>query len=247
MTEIISDDAIILNVKPYQIADKYVTCYTREHGKLHFIAYGARYPKNVNGRLLQPFFCVRLEAQQGSHIDKLRSAELIKLPDSFDVTQMAYAAVAAELVSVLTEVGEPQEEIFTLLQQTLLLIKERNPRVIIQAFAIKLLHYAGLSPQIETCVHCGEVIEEDAWFSALQGGAVCKPCYTKMSGGGMDGCGQATRELWRSLLFLNMESPERFMIKGATLMELEKLLYKYILFQTDKPLNSVNFLNQLGL
>ena len=63
----------------------------------------------------------------------------------------------------------------------------------------------------------------------------------------MDGCGQATRELWRSLLFLNMESPERFMIKGATLMELEKLLYKYILFQTDKPLNSVNFLNQLGL
>lgn len=247
MTDIITDDAIILNVRPYQMADKYVICYTRGHGKLRFIAYGARYPKNVNGRLLQPFFGIHLEAQQGTRIDKLRSAELLKLPDSFDVTQMAYAAVAAELVAVLTEDGEPQEEIYLLLERTLVLIKERNPRIVVLAFAIKLLQLAGLSPHIETCVHCNEIVEEDAWFSALQGGTVCNMCHMKVADGGMESCHALTRELWRSLLFLNMDNPERFTIKGATLMELEKLLYKYILFQTDKPLNSVNFLNQLGL
>ena len=30
-------------------------------------------------------------------------------------------------------------------------------------------------------------------------------------------------------------------------MELEKILFKFIFFQTDKPLNSLNFLSQLQL
>ena len=49
------DEALVLHVKNYQTADKYAICFTRKHGKLRFIAYGARYVKNVQGRLLQPF------------------------------------------------------------------------------------------------------------------------------------------------------------------------------------------------
>ncbi|MBR6636638.1 MAG: recombination protein O N-terminal domain-containing protein, partial [Phascolarctobacterium sp.] len=46
------DDAIVLHVKNWQTADKYAVCFTREHGKIRFIVYGGRYPKNVAGRLL---------------------------------------------------------------------------------------------------------------------------------------------------------------------------------------------------
>ena len=249
MAEILTDDAIILHVKPYQTADKYVECFTRQYGKVRFIAYGARYAKNMNGRILQPFFELHVEVQQGARIDKLRTAELVQLPQNLDMLQMAYAAVATELVCVLTEDREPQEELYDLLQLTLKQIKERNPRIVVLAFAVKLLQLAGIAPQLEACVGCGTVIaqEEEAWFSALHGGTVCQDCHHKQPDGGYEHCGSGTRELWRSLLFLNMENPERFTIKGGDLMELEKMLFRFILFQTDKPLNSLKFLAQLQL
>ena len=101
--EHLQDEALVLHVKNYQTADKYVVCFTKNHGKLRFIAYGARYVKNVQGRLLQPFVCLNIEVQQGQKVDKLRSCELVRLPKSLDMQQMAYGAVAAELTAVLTE------------------------------------------------------------------------------------------------------------------------------------------------
>lgn len=43
--ELLADDALVLHVKNWQTADKYAVCFTKEHGKLRFIAYGARYEK----------------------------------------------------------------------------------------------------------------------------------------------------------------------------------------------------------
>lgn len=249
MAEIISDEAIILQVKAEQTADKYVQAFTRQHGKIRFIGYGARYQKNVSGRLLQPFAEMHLEVTQGARIDRLRSAELVELPGQLNMLQMAYAAVATELVTLLTEDREPQEELYELLKQTLALLQQRNPRIVVLAFAIKLLSLVGLAPQTEACVQCGRVSEqeEETWFNALQGGTVCADCRGKHPDGGYEHCGSGTRELWRSLLFLNMEQPESFTVRGEALMELEKMLFKFILFQTDKELKSLQFLAQLQL
>lgn len=96
--ELLADDALVLHVKNWQTADKYAVCFTKEHGKLRFIAYGARYEKNIHGRLLQPFANLHIEVQQGQKIDKLRSCELLQMPKSMDMQQMAYAAVARSLL-----------------------------------------------------------------------------------------------------------------------------------------------------
>ena len=249
MADIISDTAIILYVRPYQTADKQVVCFTKEHGKLRFIAYGACYPKSVKGRLLQPFAELHLTVQQGTRVDRLQNAELAALPQSYDMREMAYAAVATELVALLTEDGQAQEDIYELLQQTLRLLKVRNPRIMVLAFAIKLLQLIGLAPQLEACVLCGSVLEQEqgACFSALHGGVVCPDCQSKQPDAGYDPCSAVTRELWRSLLFLNLEQPEHFTLTGRALMELERILYRFIVFQTDKPLKSLQFLAQMQL
>ena len=151
---LLADDALVLHVKNWQTADKYAVCFTKEHGKVRFIAYGARYEKNVHGRLLQPFVNLHIEVQQGQKVDKLRSCELLQLPKSMDMQQMAYAAVAAELTAVLTEDRAPQPELYELLQQTLAIIRERNPRLVVLSFAIKLLYITGFAPQMQHCVSC---------------------------------------------------------------------------------------------
>lgn len=247
--EHLQDEALVLHVKNYQTADKYVVCFTKNHGKLRFIAYGARYVKNVQGRLLQPFACLNIEVQQGQKVDKLRSCELVRLPKSLDMQQMAYGAVAAELTAVLTEDREPGGELYELLTATLAALTKRNPRLVVLSFAIKLLGITGFAPQMAQCVGCGASLPltDAAWFSPLQGGLLCSQCHGSYTGEGLEPCGQGTRRLWQWLAALDYESPSPFSVRGGDLMELERLLYKFIFFQTDKPLNSLNFLSQMGL
>ena len=247
--EHLQDEALVLHVKNYQTADKYVVCFTKKHGKLRFIAYGARYVKNVQGRLLQPFACLNIEVQQGQKVDKLRSCELVRLPKSLDMQQMAYGAVAAELTAVLTEDREPAEELYELLGLTLAALTKRNPRLVVLSFAIKLLGLTGFAPEMHHCVGCGAEIAlpDAAWFSPLQGGLVCESCHGNYAGQGLEPCAPETRALWRWLAALDYAAPAPFRVHGGTLMELERLLYKFIFFQTDKPLNSLNFLSQMGL
>ena len=222
--ELLEDEALVLHVKNYQTADKYVVCFTKNHGKLRFIAYGARYVKNVQGRLLQPFACLRIQVQQGQKVDKLRNAELVHLPQHLNMQQMAYGAVAAELTAVLTEDREPAEELYELLSLTLAALNKH-------------------------CVGCGAEIAlpEPAWFSPLQGGLLCSQCRAAYTGEGLEPCSEGTRRLWQWLATLDYESPAAFSVRGGDLMELERILYKFIFFQTDKPLNSLNFLSQMGL
>lgn len=243
------DEAIVLHVKNWQTADKYAVCFTKEHGKVRFIAYGARYEKNVSGRLLQPFANLQLTVQQGQKIDKLRTCELLKLPQALDMQQMAYAAVAAELTAVLTEDRAAQPELYKLLQQTLTLLTQRNPRLVVLSFAIKLLAITGFAPQLEHCVNCGEAAAQEAecWFSPLQGGTICAQCRPSYSGDGLEHFGEGTRKLWHNLAALDFVQPASFSVRGGDLMELERVLYKFIFFQTDKPLNSLNFLSQMGM
>ena len=240
------DDAIVLHVKNWQTADKYAVCFTREHGKIRFIVYGGRYPKNVAGRLLQPFAQLSLEVIAGQRIDKLKSCELLEMPQAFDFKQMAYAAVVTELTAIFTEDHQPQPEVYELVKETLLLLKERNPRIVVLSFVLKLLDLVGLAPQVEACVVCGKEVaaEEDAWFSPLQGGIICNDCHNEA---GEEKFSVGTRKLLANLKSLDFKNPKPFTVKGGELMELEGILYKFILFQTDKPLNSINFLSKMGI
>lgn len=239
----ISDDAIILHARDWQAADKYVVAFTKNHGKVTFIAYGARYVKNVAGRLLQPFAVLSAEVTPGQKVGRLKGCELLQPPQSFDFKQMAYAAVAAELTEVLTEDREPQPEIFELLKDALYVLGNRNPRITVISYALNLLGLTGFAPQADTCVVCGNMAEEGySSFSPLQGGLVCKNCCL----GGEEPFATATRELMLRLQDMDFKNPESFTVRGENLMELEKLLYKFILFQTDKPLNSINFLAKIA-
>lgn len=248
-SEAVQDEAIILRVRSWQTADKYAIAFTKNHGKVRFIAYGARYTKNVAGRLLQPFACLNIDITTGQKIDRLKSCELVNLPLNFDFKQMAYAAVMAELTAALTEDREPAEDIYAILAASLQVLKERNPRIITLTFALKLLVLTGFAPQMESCVACGRSLsaDEDAWFSPLQGGVLCSDCHAAQAGSGDEPCGSGTRVLMQQLAVLDLTNPQHFTVRGENLMELEKLLYKFILFQTDKPLNSLNFLGQMGL
>ena len=237
------DEIIILRVKDWQTADKYAVCFSREHGKVSFIAYGARYGKSNGGRLIQPFAQLSARLIGGRRFDTLQQCELSVLPQTMDILALAYSAVIAEAVENLTEEYSPQEEIFILLQQALVLLGRHNKRLVVVSALCKLLSFCGFDPALENCTTCHEKIEGDAYFSTVQGGVVCDNC----SAGAELPFAVGTRELMLKLQRLDFANPEKFVVRGADLMQLEQTLYKFLVYQTDKPLVSIQFLAQISV
>ena len=237
-----NDEALILKVKNWQTADKYAVCFSRGHGKISFLAYGARYARANGGRLVQPFAVLDMNFFAGKKLDTLKSCELISYPLQFDLKQMAYAALIAEVTENLTEEHQPQEEIYELLLAVRSVLTKHNPRLVALSYIVKLLFLTGILPNCQSCVNCGKPAEDDAYFSVVQGGLVCKDCY----GGEELPFGTEAQEFMAQLLTLDFNNPQPFKVRGGALMELEKILQRFIVFQTDKPLKSLGFLSQTG-
>ena len=240
------DEVLVLQVNNWQTADKKVVCYSREHGKIVFMAYGARYPKSVSGRLLQPFACLEAELYPGTRVDKLKSCQLAAPMPQMELEQMAYGFLMAEMTERLTEQGEPSAEIYSLLQNALQLLVKRNPRLAALAYLIQLLDHCGIGPVYEVCVNCSRPAEEDGWFSEMQGGFICAECGSGQEKSPvLQPFHEETRRLWQQLRMLDMEKPESFSVKGSALMELERILHRYLVYQTEQPINSLSFIRQI--
>lgn len=240
-SEMFQDEAIILRVRNWQTADKYAVCFCREHGKIPFVAYGAAYPRSQSGRLVQPFAHLQVTLAPGRKVATLRSCESLEMPQPPDWENLAYGAIIGEVAENLLGEEEPQEEVFQLLLEAFRLLGKRNKRLVTDSTLLKLLSLCGLNPILDVCTSCNEPVTEDGYFSLVQGGFLCRKCamgdelpFTLL-----------TRDLMEQLLHLDLNEPPDFTVRGRELMSLEKILYQFILYQTDRPIRSLEFLAQM--
>lgn len=239
-----SDEVIILNAKDWQTVDKYVVCFSRTHGKIIFMAYGAKYPKSMAGRLVQPFAVLNAEFYEGTRLAKLKSCALVQAAPVYEIKELAYGSLILEATELLTEDSDPKEEIYVLLEQCLPLLKKHNPRLVALAYLVKLLELSGIGPVREACVICGRTPGETAGFSNEQGGLICRECGSAY--GELVPFHAETRHLWQQLLQLDFQQPAAFKVKGGALMELEQIVNGFITYQVDQPLKCLAFLAQLN-
>lgn len=239
--ETYQDDVFILRVQNWQTADKLAVCFSRSHGKISFVAYGASYPRSTSGRLVQPFSQLSCTFAPGRKLETLRSCESLAVPKNIDLEVFAYGAVIAEVAENLTSEGEKQENVYELLLESFKLLSERNKRLVTLSTLLKLLAYCGFAPELTECTSCHKPVAADGFFSLVQGGFLCADCAM----GDEMPLSLGTGKLMKNLLNLDFTAPPEFVVKGKELMELEQILYKFILYQTDKPLKSLDFLAQL--
>ena len=240
-SEVFQDEAVILEVRNWQTADKYAVCFCRDHGKVPFIAYGAAYPKSTSGRLVQPFAHLRLTLMPGRRVATLRSCEFVEMPSAMDIEGMAYGSIIAEAVEQLLGDEEAQQAVFELVLSAFGLLRERNKRLVTDSTLLKLLSLCGFTPLLDHCTTCGRPMDADGYFSPVQGGFLCQDCSLEHD----LPLSVEDRQLMETLLTLDFSQPAHFTVRGKELMEVEKIIYRFLTFQTDRPLRSLDFLAQL--
>lgn len=202
-------DAIVIRSREYGEADRLLTLFSRELGKLEAVGKGVRRPKSKQRGGTQLFTYADFLLYKGKSLDTVNQVHpresFLHLWDDFDRTIAASCMV--ELLDIATIREQPQPELFTLTIGFLFLLKYIDPYIALASFALRLIHHEGYLPGIENCLECGRKIEEEQLFlSAQAGGILCANCK-KDAEGTLLGAGSIA--LMRRLLKADLDKLDR--------------------------------------
>lgn len=240
--------AIVLRHSDWGEADRLLTLFTREVGKLRAVAKGARKARSRKAGHLEPFTHVRLQLAKGRDLPIVTQAETVDayIPMREDLIKTGYAAYAAELLDRFTYEEEIESSIpFRLLAETLGRISQENDAwLAVRYYEMRLLDHLGFRPQLFKCANCEEAIEPvDQFFSPLAGGVICPRC-----GHGLPGLWTISVDALKYLRHFQRSGygeASRAHPVPEVKQELETLMQGFFTYLLERELNTPGFLKRI--
>lgn len=149
MTKSFSGEGIVLKRANFGEADRLITIFTKEHGKLSVLAKGVRKITSKKRGSLEPGSRCRLFIIKTKSIDLLTQTEIIHTLTSSktDLIRMTQIFQLLEIVDALTAEGEAHPEVYLTLTETLTsLATQGNKRKILLSAIKNIVHDLGFGP-----------------------------------------------------------------------------------------------------
>ncbi|GAP12276.1 DNA replication and repair protein RecO [Longilinea arvoryzae] len=240
-------EAVVLRHSDWGEADRMLTLFTRELGKLRVVAKGVRRLRSRKAGHLEPFTRVALMLARGRDIWIVTQADTLDafLPLRDNLERTAYAAYVSELLDRFTYEEGENSSLYRLYVEGLERVATlEDPVPAIRYYEVRLLDLLGFRPELQHCVRCGNEIQPEAqFFSALLGGVVCPRC-------GID-TAEARPVSLQALKFLrhyqrsSYADATRVRLPDAVRPELEALMQYYLTYLLERGLNSPAFLREV--
>jgi DNA repair protein RecO (recombination protein O) len=240
-------DAIVLGRRDYGEADRILTLYTPDRGKLTAIAKGVRRLTSRQCGQVELFSLAHVLLAQGRTMEVVTQAEMIEPFAGLrgDLGRTTYAYHIAETTDRFVREGAGSPAAFRLLLDTLAALScAPEPSITARYFELRLLDLLGYRPDLHTCPACGRALTADARMVGLQaGGVLCQGCE------GTDRSAIAlSAAAFRVLRFLQThEWPDvrRLDVSAATRAELENVLTSILRHHLERDLKSMEFIRRL--
>lgn len=171
---------IVLRGRTYGEADRILTLFTTERGKIDAIAKGVRRTKSHLAGRLEFANEVALGMHRGRNLDVVVSADIqsahwqnIVAPERF-----AAANLIVEMIDAFCEPDLPLPDVYALLSGALRALGQSDdPLALVPRFSFRLLDALGLAPPVDTCIRCGaSLLGKTGWLDLEQGGFAGEEC-----------------------------------------------------------------------
>ena len=182
--------AIILNRRDYREADRLVSVYTPDYGRLELLARGARKLGSKLAPHLEPISLSRLLVVKGKGFDYVGAALMTEpfLKIKQDLNKLYFSGQALNLFSRLVKTGEADPELFAWLEKWLRNLEagggvdnhlsKEDGRFRLALFSWRLFILLGYGPQLDNCVACGRKLAAGKnRFDLARGGLLCPDCF----------------------------------------------------------------------
>jgi len=167
----------VLRRSDFGEADRLLTLFTPNLGKIRVIAKGARKLTSRKAGHVDLFMRTEFLIARGRSLDIVTQAEVIEpyRPLREDIRRTTYGYYLAELVDRFTSEGQENYPLYTLLRDAFgWVCTTRDLTLTARYFELRLLDHSGYRPELGHCVRCnGEIREGQRFFSPEDGGVLC--------------------------------------------------------------------------
>jgi DNA repair protein RecO (recombination protein O) len=241
--------AIVLRHADWGEADRLVTLYTREQGKLRAVAKGARKITSRKAGHLEPFTQVKLQLSRGRDLFIVTQADTLEayLPLRETLLLTGNASYVIELLDRFVYEDEgANPSLFRLLSDTLKRLSASDDTwLAVRYYEMRLLDYLGFRPQLFECANCGrEIKAEEQFFSYSAGGVICPRC-----GRGLPNLRPISVETLKYLRHFQRSSygeAARARPTAEVRAEAESLMQGYFTYLLERELNSPGFIKRVS-
>ena len=239
--------AIVLRRTDFGEADRLLTVFTPDRGKLRLVAKGARKPSSRKSGHLELFSRGQFMVAVGRELDIVTQAETLEpfLPLREDLLRTTYAYYVAELADAFTAERDENGPLYRLLLDAYgWLCADEDLALLARHYELHLLGLVGFQPQLFACISCRNPLEpEMSYMSAADGGILCGRC-----GRDWIGAAEVSVNALKVLRFLqtrDWDTCRLLRLSPATHAEIERLMNTYLTYHLERKLKSVDFIHRL--
>ena len=242
-------ECVVLRHSDWGEADRLLTIFSREQGKLRCIAKGARKLLSRKAGHLEPFTRVALLMAKSTDLWIVTQAETVDayLPIKEELVRTGTAAYVIELLDRFTYEEGENHTLYQLVVETLQrLANEPDMFLAVRYYEMHLLSILGFKPELFRCVKCREEIKpQDQYFSVLLGGVLCPKDGLGNEGGRP--ISMLTLKYLRHLQRSTFAEAKKADPPAQIRVEMENLLQYYLTFLLERTLNTPGFLRQVKM
>ncbi len=190
-------EALVIGTMRLRDADRIVTLYSRDRGRISGVAKGVRRTNSRVGGRLEPFSLVHVILYPGRSLYTVTQVETIRTFQGVRecLFRLEEGSRLLEAVRQLFPEEEEHAGVFNLLVRAVAQLATAPDRAaaaqVVLAARLKLLHALGYAPELGSCVACGSEQYLCA-FGPSEGGVLCADCFAgeshdcfSMSAGGI--------------------------------------------------------------
>ena len=241
-------EAVVLSRYNIGEADRILTVFTPNRGKLRLVAKGIRRTQSHTAGHVELFTQTTLLVHTARNLDIVSQSETIEVFARLRAEPKleAYALYVVELLDKLTEEGQENLQLYRLLVECLKALNDgADPAVTLRAYELHALGYSGYRPQLDKCVRCNSELRPIVnYFSPELGGAVCNSCgrlerhYSELSADAL--------KVLRYLQKNPFASGPRLRLQPQLQRDLEMIMLSYSKYLLERELKSVELIHAIS-
>ena len=242
--------ALVLRRRDYQDADRILTVFTPNYGKIDLIAKGARKTTSRKAGHLELFGHTSLLVAQARTWDIVTEAVTVASFGGIrvDLEKISQASYLCELIDCFTESGDDNLPLWDLILFALEQLDQQSniqeANLLLRWFELHLLTHAGFEPQLFSCLACDEELQPVTnYINLLEGGVLCPTCgqYRR----DVEAIEADVLKVMRFLQSRSWQAVRQVNVREHILRRVNNLIYRYLLTVLERQLKSVDFIRQL--
>ncbi|MCX7694546.1 MAG: DNA repair protein RecO [Caloramator sp.] len=237
---------VVLKTCNYSEYDKIITIFSDKYGKIDILCNGARRTKSKQLHLTQQFCFGEYVLSKSKDMYVLNSGSLNNSFQSLlnDYKKLMLGSYFLEFIDKSIENENKNVYVLALLLKTLYLLEDGtiDNYLLKVTFDFKLVSLLGYTPQVLKCIKCGKKTLDEAFFSIIEGGLICKSCNNNVS---YIRINNKELEILTKIRNIKLEDLGKIYYDKTNLKFIDELLQQYTNYYLSLKLNTIDFIKNI--